>query len=138
MWMKIDVEANMPYDRVLPLETFLVNGLVNTHIVASFRIAPAEVSRQDPDTVNVSIAFRAANPKAVDDILDALSEFGTPERKMAKEVMDLLSRIASEANTEAGMPSSPTDVMLALKAATGHGHSTWHDCVRQKLSEFFD
>lgn len=134
MLIKIDVEARLPYKRAIGVEA----RLVRLRLVEPISCRYAEATLVDSDRVDFKIRFSAATPKAVDDILGALSEFGTPEQRMAKEVVDLISRVASEANTEAGMPSSSVDVMMALNAATGHGNSIWHNCVRQKLSEFFD
>lgn len=90
-----------------------------------------------PPPTEYAIELRATSPSQMETVCDLLMEFGTPLQKDKHRAASLLSRVAQEANVEAGFPVSPTDTMKALKAALGNGASTWHGLVRKKLHEWF-
>lgn len=90
-----------------------------------------------PPATEYSIEMTASHPSQIDEVTDLIMEFGTPLQKDKREVANLLSRVAREANTEVGFPISATDTMKALKTALGIGRSPWHRLVIEKLAAWF-
>jgi hypothetical protein len=80
-----------------------------------------------------AVELRASSPSQIETVCDLIAEFGTLQQQDKRNAVEILSRVAKEANVEAGFPESATDVVKALKAAVEHGGSTWHGLIRKKL-----
>jgi hypothetical protein len=90
-----------------------------------------------PPTIEYSIVLRTSSSRQIEEVLDLLAEFGTVTMQDKRKTANLLSKVAKEANNEAGFLESTSDAMKALKAALGNGGSTWHGLVRRKLHDWF-